>query len=47
MHILFNKKSNKYTMKEEIEGVKSENPKPPKYVPNFKYAKYRRQAKNL
>lgn len=45
-HILYNKKLKEYTMREEVDGVKSENPKPLKYVPNDRLAKYRREAKN-
>lgn len=35
-----------YTMKDECCGEKTTNPKPAKYSPEDKYAKYRRQYKN-
>jgi len=44
-HIFFNKKLNEYTMKEEVDGVASDNPKPVKFTANDRLAKYRRQAK--
>lgn len=44
-HILKCLSCNKYTMKESCCGVKTENPKPVRYSPADKYAKYRRQAK--
>lgn len=43
--IRFNSKLNKYTMKEEVDGIKNEVKEPPKYSPEDKYAKYRREAK--
>ena len=46
-HILKCPKCNSYTMKENCSNCKTKalNPKPAKYSPDDKMAKYRRQAK--
>jgi len=44
-HILFCKKCNTYTMKEEHCGVKTISNKPAKYSPEDRFGKYRRIAK--
>jgi len=47
-HILKCPKCQSYGLKEEcICGTKRIEPKPPKYTPEDKYAKYRREAKRL
>ena len=35
----------KYTLKEECDGQKTLDPKPPKYSPEDRYGEYRREAK--
>lgn len=44
-HILKCEKCNSYTMKNDCCGQKTQNPKPPKYSSDDKYAKYRREYK--
>ncbi|MBS3121488.1 ribosome biogenesis protein [Candidatus Woesearchaeota archaeon] len=44
-HILKCQKCNKYTLKKECCGEKTIETKPPKYSPEDKYAKYRREVK--
>jgi len=44
--LLFCKIKNHYTMIEECHGEKALSREPPKYSPEDKYAKYRREAKN-
>lgn len=44
-HIMFCGECKEYTMKEEHCGKKTLTKKPPKYSPDDKYARYRREAK--
>lgn len=43
--IYYSKKLKEYTLKEEVNGEKTRNPKPAKYSPEDKYGKYRRIKK--